>query len=47
MAEHGLQVYCFFDVAGAPARAEGAAGGDEGAGAMVTVGWVDLGNPQT
>lgn len=48
MAEHGLEVYCFFDAAAAAAGAATAPGTDAGRGdAVAAVGWVDLGNPQT
>lgn len=52
MAEHGLEVYCFFDAAVAAAGAAGAAAAAPGTGAgdehaVAAVGWVDLGNSQT
>ena len=49
MVEQDLKVYCFFDAADAAARAaleeDGVAGVDEER--VATVGWVDLGDPQT
>ena len=47
MAQRSLEVYCFFDAAGAAARAATDEGASGVGGAGATVGWVDLGNPQT